>query len=368
MTVTTEEMSTGAHQADQFDQARADAFAEKLLATINGSAVTLMLSLGHRTGLFDKMAGQPPLTCLELAKLAGLNERYVREWLGALVAGGIVEYDPAAATYVLPAEHAAFLTRSSVPNNVAGVAQWLPVLAGVEEQILEAFQTGSGVPYEKFHRFHHVMAEESAQTVGCALFDQIIPLAPGLAERLEEGIEVIDIGCGAGRALCLMAAKYPRSRFTGIDLCADAVALASDLAREQGLANVRFLVHEAPQVARLGQFDAVFTFDAVHDQGDPAGLLAGIHKVLRPGGTYLMQDIGVSSHVEKNIEHPLGAFVYTISCFHCMSVSLAQGGVGLGAAWGEELTLQMLREAGFKRINVHRLPHDILNNYYVVQH
>jgi hypothetical protein len=213
MTVTTEEMSTGAHQAEQFDQARADAFAERLLATINGSAVTLMLSLGHRTGLFDTMAGQPPLSCMELAQLAGLNERYVREWLGALVAGGIVEYDPAQATYVLPAEHAAFLTRSSVPNNVAGVAQWLPVLAGVEEQILEAFKTGSGVPYEKFHRFHHVMAEESAQTVGCALFEQIIPLAPGLAEQLEEGIEVIDIGCGAGRALCRRgrSGRRPRS-------------------------------------------------------------------------------------------------------------------------------------------------------------
>jgi hypothetical protein len=80
-----------------------------------------------------------------------------------------------------------------------------------------------------------------------------------------------------------------------------------------------------------------------------------------------MQDIHASSRTAANVDHPLGTFLYTVSCMHCMTVSLAQGGEGLGAMWGEERTREYLKAAGFASIEVHQLAHDIQNNWYVVR-
>src|SRR5918997_1079416 len=210
----------------EIDQARAEAFAERMLGTINEAAVALMASVGHRTGLFDAMSGLAPSTSGEIATAAGLDERYVREWLGAMVTGGIVEHDPEDATYVLPAEHARWLTRAASPENIAVTTQWIPLLGSVEDGIVESFRDGGGVPYSAYPRFHEVMAEESAQTTVAALLDSILPLAPGLIEKLRAGCEVLDIGCGRGRAIILLAESFPASTFTGYDFSAEAIDAA----------------------------------------------------------------------------------------------------------------------------------------------
>src|SRR5215210_4457901 len=185
----------------QFDQGRAEAFAGRLLDDLNGGAVMIMTSIGHRTGLFDAMAGLPPSTTEQIAEAANLNERYVREWLAAMVVGGVVEHDPQDGTYHLPPEHAAFLTRAATPDNIAVTAQFIPVLASVEDRIVESFQKGGGVPYSAYTRFHEVMAEDSGQTVVAALTDYILPLVPGLTGLLKAGLDVLDVGCGSGRTL-----------------------------------------------------------------------------------------------------------------------------------------------------------------------
>ncbi len=187
--------------AEQLDQARAEAFADKMLGMLNSGALALMTSVGHRTGLFDAMAAAPASTSAQIAALAGLNERYVREWLGAMVTGGVVEHDPANGEYLLPGEHAASLTRAAAPDNIAAFAQYIAVLGGVEDRIVECFSNGGGVPYSSYPRFHEVMAEDSGQTVVAALNDAILPLAPGLVESLTRGIDVLDVGCGSGGAL-----------------------------------------------------------------------------------------------------------------------------------------------------------------------
>jgi 2-polyprenyl-3-methyl-5-hydroxy-6-metoxy-1,4-benzoquinol methylase len=355
-----------------FNQSQADAFAEKMLGILNQAAVALMASVGHRTGLFDALSKLPPATSQDVASAAGLQERYVREWLGAMVTSGIVEYDPAKRQYRLPPEHAAYLTRSAMPNNLASVAQWIPVLGQVEDRILEVFEQGGGVPYAAYNRFHQVMAEESGQTVVFGLLEHILPLVPGIREQLEQGIDVLDVGCGSGWALCLMAKTFPHSRFTGIDMSQEAIQAARTRAEEQGLRNVQFHVRDAARLngnaaEMAGAFDLITAFDAIHDQADPAGVLRAIARGLRPGGTFLMQDIRASSHLERNADNPLAPFIFTVSCLHCMTVSLAQGGAGLGAAWGEDLALRMLAEAGFGPVVVKRLEHDIMNNYYIVQ-
>ncbi|RIL06784.1 MAG: transcriptional regulator [Proteobacteria bacterium] len=350
-----------------FDSARAAAFAERVVGILNGGALSLMLSIGHRAGLFDAMARLAFATSQELADEAGLEERYVREWLGAMVTGGIAEYDPHGRRYRLPAEHAASLTRDSAAGNLATTAQWIALLGSVEDRVLECFERGGGVPYAAYDRFHQVMAEDSNQTVVSSLRSAILPLVPGAIAALERGIDVLDVGCGSGRAVNEMAAAFPRSRFTGYDLSTEAIAAARAEARERRLANASFEVRDVADLACAACFDLVTAFDSIHDQADPAGVLAAIARALRPGGAFLMQDIAGTSNVQRDAAHPLAPFLYTVSCLHCTSVSLAAGGAGLGAMWGAETARRMLDDAGFTKVDLHELPHDAINLYYVAR-
>jgi ubiquinone/menaquinone biosynthesis C-methylase UbiE len=353
----------------QFDQARSETFAEKLLSVLNHGALSLMVSVGHRTGLFDAMRELPPSTSEEIAAWAGLNERYVREWLATMTTARVIEVDPATQRFSLPAEHAAFLTRAAGPGNMASFAQYIAVMGNVEDDIVECFKAGGGVPYSRFTRFHDVMEEDSALSVLSALETHILPLVPGLTDRLSRGIRMLDAGCGRGRILNKLAPLYPASRFVGTDLSEDAIAYARGEAARAGCENVQFVSSDLSDFDRTAEpesFDFITTFDAIHDQAKPLNVLKGIHRALKQDGAYLMQDIAGSSHVHENIAHPIGTFLYTISCMHCMTVSLAQGGEGLGAMWGEEKTREYLQKAGFRSITTHRLAHDIQNNWYIV--
>ncbi len=348
-----------------FDRAAAEAFSERAADILNSGAIAVMMSLGHRAGLFDAMARLPPATSERIAEAAGLAERYVREWLAVMVTGGIVTYDPAHRTYALPAEHAACLTRGAPLGNLAVYAQDIPLIGAVQDRLLDCFRTGGGTAYDDYPHFHCVMAEDSAQTVLAQLFDVLLPLVDGLTARLEAGIDVLDAGCGQGRALIAMARRFPNSRFTGYDLCADAIAEARRAALAAGVGNVHFAVFDMSGFDEWQRYDLVTSFDAVHDQKDPQDLLRSLHRALRPGGVYLMQDIGGSARLENNLDFPMAPFLYAISCAHCTPVSLGQGGTGLGTMWGWETAEAMLAAAGFAPLERHVLPHDPMNVWFV---
>lgn len=353
--------------ADTKQLSSENAFAERLLGLYNSAAATLMISVGHRTGLFDAMAEGQSYTSVQLAERTGLSERYIREWLGAMTASRIVSHDPEKLTYSLPAEHAALLTRAASPNNLATAAQWFAVLGGVEDRVVEAFGHGKGVPYHAYNRFHEVMAEESGQTVVGALDEHIVPMVEGMHERLAQGVDALDIGCGAGRAMLHLAGRYPKSRFVGYDLSEEAVAMANDQAKRSGISNAQFKVVDLAAMNEHGSFDVIFAFDAIHDQAQPDRVLSNIRAALREGGMLVMQDIQGSGSHAGDMDHPLAPFIYTISCMHCMSVSLANGGPGLGAAWGKQTALRMLDEAGFRSVDLKTLDHDPMNYWYLAR-
>ncbi|MBX3707152.1 MAG: methyltransferase domain-containing protein [Pseudomonadales bacterium] len=344
---------------------RAEAFAERVSDIVNLGAVAVMLSIGHRTGLLAAMAGRPAAGSAAIAASAGLAERYVREWLAALVTAGIVEYEPGTATYRLPDEHAACLVPGGALGNLAVYTQHVALMGQMQERIIECFRTGAGTRYEEYPHFHHMMAEDSGQTVVAQLRETILPLVPGLEARLESGIEVLDAGCGRGEALVALGQAFPESRFTGYDLCADAVAAARAAAARAGVDNVRFEVVDMTHFDEPGRYDLVTSFDAVHDQQAPDELIRRIRRALRPDGVYVMQDIGGSAALENNLDFPMAAFLYAISCVHCTPVSLGQGGAGLGTMWGWETAERMLRDAGFRDIQRHLLPHDPQNVWFV---
>jgi SAM-dependent methyltransferase len=353
--------------SNTLDHERASAFNRRLVDVINSSSLALMISLGHRTGLFDVMAGLPAATVAEIAEAARLNERYVREWLGAMTVGRIVEHDAQALTYYLPLEHAAALTRSAGVRNMGPLAQFIPLLGSVEDGIVECFHKGGGLPYDAYPGFQRVMQERSDGRFEALLIDSILPLVEGLPERLASGIDVGDVGCGSGKALCLMAREYPRSRFTGFDFLEGSLEAGRAMGKDMGLENVRFEARDAAKLDRRASFDFITTFDAIHDQAHPDRVLAGIAAALRPDGVYLCADFAGASTHAGNMDHVMGPFMYTVSTMHCMSVSLAYDGAGLGAAWGEQLALRMLNDAGFSDVAIHKVRGDFINNYYLAR-
>ena len=224
-------------------------FEDYMLDVMNKAATALMLSVGHRTKLFDSMYDCTSMTSQQLADKAKLNERYVREWLGAMVTGKIVDYDHTNHTYSLSEEKAKLLSRGG-SYNYASSMQWIPALAYVEDEIVKCFEKGGGVPYESFHRFHDVMAEESGQTVLPALIDSILPLVPNIVEKLQKGITVLDVGCGSGRALNLMAKNFPNSHFTGYDFSKEAIRYATEESQKLGNKNTSFQVQDVEHFPR----------------------------------------------------------------------------------------------------------------------
>jgi SAM-dependent methyltransferase len=364
--MTTNVQTEDATVPEALDEHRVEEFAEQLFGFYTGGMLTYLVDIGHRTGLFDA-ATQGPATSAELAERAGLYERYVREWLGAMVTGRVITYDPEHGTYRLPAEHAACLTGGG-GGNLAPFALLNTHLAKHVGDVTQAFRDGGGVPYEKFRpEFTDVMDAVSRGGFDEALLSEWLPLVPGVSARLEAGARVADIGCGTGHAIVILAQQFPNSEFVGYDIAEDAIALARQEAADAGVDNARFEIRDAATLEIDVPYDVAFVFDAIHDQIAPAQVLESIHDVLTPDGVFVMFEPAASSHLEENVAHPLAPFIYSISTLHCLTISLAHDGAGLGTAWGEQLARQMLRDAGFSEVTVEDVPNEPINALFVAR-
>lgn len=333
------------------DDEKAKRFLARVGDIYTGAALTLMIDIGFRTGLWEA-AANGPATSAQLAERAGLEERYVREWLGAVTTGGIVDFDPVSRTYTLPPEHARSLTGDGGSNRAVS-APLLTYLGKHVDSVAAAFRNGGGVPYAAYRpEFTALMDQRFRREYNEWLFNGYIRVVPGLEQRLVSGISACDIGCGTGHNMNLMAAAYPSSTFLGFDIASDAIELARAEASSMGLSNVRFEVQDATALPADLAFDLVTTFDAIHDQANPQAALNEISRCLAPGGVYLMIDIKASSDLANNIGNPLAPYLYAVSTMHCMTVSLAADGAGLGTVWGRELALEMLAKAGLREVEV----------------
>lgn len=349
----------------ELDQAAVEKFGDRVIGILNDGCTAIMTSIGHQTGLFDALAVSGPVTSTELAQRTGLTERYVREWLKALTTARILDHQPAADTYLLPREHAAWLTTAAGPNNLARTMQFVSLLAQVEQGIVGCFRNGGGLSYDHFPRFHALMAEDSTAFFDAALVDVVIPLVERLPERLESGIDVADIGCGRGHAINVLAQCYPASRLVGYDFSEEAIAAAREEARDLCLRETRFELLDVATLDEPESFDLIMAFDAIHDQAHPRQVLAAVARSLRPDGVFLMADFKASTNVDDNLELPWAPFLYAASTLHCIPVSLGQDGEGLGTMWGHQQATSILHEAGFARVDIRQVEDDPFNNFFV---
>ncbi len=362
-------------EAEATSDEKRNAFAAKMADVLNYGALNLAMGIGYRARLFDVMDEMDgPASIEDIAGRAARDIRYVKEWLGVMVCGGVVvlsHSEDGQDRFHLPPEHADLITRRAGSTNLGVYTQEIPLLTRcVLDEVLEGFRTGQGVSYDHYPRFQQFMGQLADAKHREVLVDTFLPSVDqgNVVRRMAAGMRVCDLGCAEGVALMLMAKAFPRSCFVGLDISEEALHKARADAEEHGLTNITFINQDAAKLNETsdlaGTFDYVTAFDAIHDQTRPLAALKGVHALLKPGGIFSMVDIAAGSRLADNREHPMGAFLYTVSLMHCMPVGLVDGGTGLGMMWGREKAVAMLQAAGFKTVEVIEIPQDSFNLHF----
>lgn len=373
------DLGTAAVGATTLNARKVEAFGTRMLTLLNNGATTLMISVGHKTGLFESMAALPPSTSAELASASGLHERYVREWLAAMYVSGIVEivkgeedvkgpFDPSMNRFKLPAENAAFLTWGRGPENVAVLSQYISLLSAFEGKTVDCFRNGGGISSSEFGDLKGVMAADAAQTIAASLTDWIIPMGgDNLTQDLQAGIDVLDIQCGTGVNLLTLAAKFPMSWFTGYDTDGANIQMAQKAASKENLRNIRFKKCDILATSEFSSYDLITCFGSLVETGDPRAVLARSLAALRRGGTMLLQDVAASSDARANRGHPAGPLMYTLSVMFTVPSSIAKRGSdegAMGTMWGNDSALKMIHDVGLKCDGPQQLQDDHCNVFF----
>ena len=351
-------------------------FSDKMTRILNYGAINLAMAIGYRTGLFDVMdILENPQSTDIISDRAGLNPRYVNEWLAVMVTAGIVELtvsEDGENLYHLPKQHGDLITRRAGNANLGVYTQEIPLLtASAMEPVIAGFSTGAGVTYDHYPEFQAFMSQLANAKHREVLVSKFLPSVDSgrIFQRLKSGIRVCDLGCAEGVAVIIMAKAFPQSRFIGIDISTEAIAVARREAQSQQLENLEFMEIDAADLKDnkklKGFFDYVTAFDAIHDQTRPADALRGVHHILSSDGLFSMVDIAASSNLAENLELPMGPFLYTVSLMHCMTVGMVDGGSGLGMMWGREKAVEMLENAGFRNVGVFEIPDDSFNLHFL---
>lgn len=322
---------------------------QQVIADVGGAFVAGLGYIGDRLGLFKALARDGAVTSAALAHGLELDERYVREWLKAMVSAGYVERDADAGTYFMTADQKAVLAEEDSPVFAAGAFQFALPSLGMTERLIGCFRQGGGIAYDELgeeipasiDRMHRAWFKHH-------LTGSWLPAAPGVVDRLESGIRVLDVGCGLGRASIVIGRAYPRSSVVGIDPHAPSIAEASRLLAEAGIGNVRFLETGIESLPETGTFDLVLAIDCIHDMTDPIGVLARIRALLAEDGALFWSEPAGSHEPAENRNAP-GRMRSALSPYHCLAVSLAEGGAGLGTIVGEVGARGLAAKAGFGR-------------------
>jgi SAM-dependent methyltransferase len=330
------------------DEARLEQFMGKAVTDMAAAMTLLLMTIGDKLGIYKAMAGAGALTSEQVATKTGLNERYVREWLGNQVASGYIEYDAAKKRYTLPEEHALALADEDSPVFLGGAFDLFGATWAAEDKIADAFQTGKGVGWHEQHpRLFRGTERFFRPGYRANLTAAWIPALKGVEKQLNAGASVADVGCGHSASTIIMAEAYPNSMFVGFDYHQASVDEAEKKAAAAGVADrTRFDVASAKDYP--GSYDLICFFDCLHDMGDPVGAAEHARTALRPGGSVLLVEPYANDKLEDNI-NPVGAMFYGASTFICTPASLSQEvGLGLGAQAGEKRLRRVFKDAGFK--------------------
>jgi 2-polyprenyl-3-methyl-5-hydroxy-6-metoxy-1,4-benzoquinol methylase len=344
-------------------------YAKLVFGALGGAMTSALIGLGDRLGLYDAMVDAGPVTSQQLADKTGLDERWIREWLHQQGAAGVLEYC-GKDRFELSPEGQAVLADENHPAFGAGFFTQLPAQLAVTEKLPEAFKTGLGLPYD-------ALGPEGARGIerGLApwfralLVPHALPRVDGIVARLEAGVQVADVGCGAGVALLEMAKAFPASKFHGYELSNHALSRAEQNRAQAGVSNAQFHNVASEPLPADGRFAFVTTFDCLHDMTRPDQAMAQIRKAIADDGIWLIADIKAKATYEENVaKNPMAAMMYGSSVLTCMSSALSEpDGLGLGTlGFHPALAEEMVRAAGFGAFEELDLGHPV-NAFYVAR-
>lgn len=333
------------------DSSKLDAMIGRAIADISAGYGGVMISIGHRLGLYKAMAGAGPLTSREVADRAECAERYVREWLNSQVAGGYVTYHAISKCYELTPEQAFVMADENSPVFIPNAWSVPASMWADEMKAVEAFRSGKGIPWgDHDGRLYCGVAAFYRNAYRGSLVPEWLPALDGVVEKLKAGAAVADIGCGHGHSTTLMAQAFPKSRFHGFDVHRESIAEARTVAAEAGVARTtNFTAARADDYPGTG-YDLICFFDCLHDLGNPAAAAAHAAKAIARDGTVMLVEPFANDKVEDNIS-PVGRLYYAASTTICCAHAISEGGhMVLGAQAGETRLTDVFRKAGFTRI------------------
>ena len=335
------------------DTTAVQAFAQQVAGLVTGGAATAMMVVGDRLGLYAALATSGPVTSTQLAARTGCAERHLREWLAQQAATGILDHDPAERTFHLPPERAAVLAGDDSPASMIGAA---PLVTGLHrgiDRLVDAYRSGAGIPWGEQDEAIFEATERFFRTgYRSFLLPQWLPALDGVEEKLTRGIDVLDVGCGRGAPLLLMAQAFPASRFLGIDIHAGSVAIARQRIAEAGFADrIEVEVNHCLGYPQRG-YDLITFYDVLHDLGDPTASAAYARDALAADGTVMVVEPRAGNDLTETLETiPMAALNYAASAFLCTPNALSQpGGVALGSQAGAVGVCQVLSPAGVGRV------------------
>jgi 2-polyprenyl-3-methyl-5-hydroxy-6-metoxy-1,4-benzoquinol methylase len=334
---------------NQIDEQKLNDFLAKVVSDVGSAMSAALVVLGDQLGLWRALArSEKPLTPGELAQRTETSERYIREWLNAMAAGGYVTYNKDTKTYRLEPEQAVALADSESPAFVPGLFQVTAAMWAAESKIAANFRSGAGLAWGHQHPCLFEGTERFFRSGYLGnLIQSWLPALDGVVPKLQKGAKVADVGCGVGASTIIMAKAYPKSTFVGFDSHAGSIEMARQRAKEAGVADrVTFEVAGATDFPGTN-YDLVAHFDCFHDLEDPAGAAKHARAAVAPDGTWLLVEPFANDQPEDN-HNPVGRVFYSASTMLCVPHSLSLGGPALGAQAGEAKLRNMVLGGGWK--------------------
>jgi len=323
----------------------------KMLNDLGGACSVPMVRMGDRLGLYKALDDKGPMTSKELAKEAGIAERYAREWLSHQAASGYLDYDPVSGKFTMTPEQAMVFANSDSPVYLQGAFDIAVAMVENQAKVEPAFRTGKGVGWGAqapclfctVGRFFRPGYQNN-------LVASWLPALDGVVAKLEAGATVADVGCGHGFSTIFMAKAFPKSTFVGYDFHPESVEQARVHAKQHGVsANTKFEVALASDYPGK-DLDLVTFFDCLHDMGDPIGAARHVRETLKSDGTWMIVEPAAGDRLEDNL-NPVGRMYYSGSTMICIPTSLDQPvGAAFGAQAGFKKLSSAIAEGGFAKV------------------
>jgi SAM-dependent methyltransferase len=351
---------------------RRDELVERLFGSALGAMDLLCVYLGDRLGMYRALADTGASTSAQLASVAGVNERYAREWLEQQAMAGILEVaDPSASDaerrYAVPAGHDEVLLDGGSLNQMAPMAQLLVACALPIHAVLEAFRSGDGVPYADYGAdLHEGQARFTQPLFDNLLATEWLPAVPTIHDRLngDPPARVADLACGLGRSSIAIARAYPKIRVDGIDLDHASIKRAQQLLPESGVEDrVAFQCRDAADPELSGRYDLATIFEALHDMSHPVDVLRTARGLLSDGGRVLVADERTAEHFALDAGD-VERLYYGFSVLHCLPVGMVgDNAAGAGTVMREDTVRDYAQRAGFASVEIAPIESDFWRFY-----